>query len=85
MPIYVYSCKVCSHKWEASRPVVDRRKERCPTCSSIPFVVPQVQKFVPFHEGVYEHIQKDPMHITSKRNLKDECRAREVTSQYIVD
>ncbi len=86
MPVYVYQCSGCSARWEEFHTVAERHEESCSTCvNSKLFIVPQVQKFMPFHEGVYEHIAKDPMYITSKKRLKDECRARDVTSKYIVD
>lgn len=35
-----------------------------------------------FHEGMYENISEDPIHITSMAQLKEECHKNGVTSKY---
>jgi len=35
-----------------------------------------------FHEGVYEHIDKEPIYVHSKKQLREETRSRGLTSDY---
>ena len=35
-----------------------------------------------FHEGFYEHLDSKPIYISSKRQLREECRKRGLTSDY---
>lgn len=42
-------------------------------------------KFHPFREGFYEHLDVNPVYVTSKRQLKDECKRRGLSSAYAWD
>lgn len=39
----------------------------------------------PFKAGMYEHLDKDPIYIGSKQQLKEECLKRGLRSEYAWD
>ena len=57
----------------------------CSICSS-PDVVHTYDQAGPraefFHEGFYEHLAPEPIHFTSKRELRRYCRAHDLTMDY---
>lgn len=42
-------------------------------------------KFHPFKEGWYEHLGLEPVYVKSKRQLREECEQRGLTSEYARD
>lgn len=86
MPLYNYRCSDCGLEWENLHKVARRRREFCKTCGKKAEIMPgNVQKYVPFHEGTYEHIAPDPIHVTSKRQLKELEKIHRVEVPYAHD
>jgi len=85
MPMYDFICKKCSLEFDGIAKVDDRHKRRCPKCGGFTEIKLNVGRYIPFKSGIYEHIAKEPMHIDSKKELKEACRKHNVTSLYLED
>lgn len=76
MITYEYQCYECDNTWDEEREMVDRNNPSpCPECGSTETGRDftggvRVEVFEPM---VYDHIGPDPILITSKRQLKEEC------------
>ncbi len=42
-------------------------------------------RYHPFPEGWWEHLDTKPIYIKNKRQLREECRKRGLSSQYLED
>ncbi len=84
VPIFDYRCPSCSTE---SRDVLVVRGESGPQCCGSPMekVFLQGAKFHPFKEGWYEHIDSEPIYISSKKQLREETEKRGQTSEYARD
>lgn len=61
--------------------------EEGPKCCSQPMekFFTSGTKHFPFKEGWYEHLDTQPIYIQSKRQLREECEKRGLTSEYARD
>lgn len=85
MPMYDYRCPACGFETEHINKIADRNGQQCDSCGDLMVVQIGVGRYIPFKEGYYEHIDKNPIYISSMRQLKDECAKRNVTSVYAED
>ena len=75
MPLYDLECTKCAHEFEDFVKMDERGDVPCPECGSETVVVihkngSAVQLFP---EGWFEHIAKEPMYISDKKQLKQAC------------
>ena len=84
MPIYDFKCDNCGYTGERICSYEESQKQVC-TCKSPLRKVPSLGRYIPFKEGWYENIAKDPIYITSKRQLRTECDKHDVGSVYLDD
>ena len=83
MPNYDYYCHQCEQDFEEFQNIVDRNRTKCPQCGQLSEIqIGMKQKPVLFREGWYEHISKDPVYISSKRKLLDECKKHGMCSPF---
>lgn len=87
MPTYDYKCPECGHESERVCKIAERNDQYCECCMT---QMKQVHKApnnanIFFKEGWYEHIDFDPIYISSMKQLKDETSKRGQTSVYAED
>lgn len=70
MPIYNYYCKSCDKTFEETNSMDDRALAICAKCGKVAKQAPSSPRFIPFPEGVFEHIGPDPLYISDKRQLR---------------
>ena len=85
MPLYDFKCKKCKEINEHICSISEREEQLCETCGEVLIREIGVGRYIPFKEGWYEHIAKDPIYISSMRQLKRECADRGLTSIYAED
>ena len=78
MPLYQYQCLQCNYEEEARNRVDERADHLCSKCGSQSKI-----KFAPFNpivfqEQVFEHLDVNPVRVSSRRQLKEECKRRGV-------
>lgn len=82
MPIMIdLRCTACDHTFEE---LIDREASAppCPKCGQETKRLVSLPSPVLFREGWYEHIDRHPIYISSKKQLKNETRKRGLTSIY---
>lgn len=86
MPNYDYRCPECGIEFEAFAHIDARHDVRCPQCGKrADMQITGVQKHMPFKEGFFPHLDKTPVYASSKRQLKDECKKRDLFMPYAWD
>jgi len=85
MPLYRYQCKECNHEFEEYRPIDRRYDVLCPECGEgkIEIIIKKPASYHPFPEGWWEHLDVKPIYISSRRQLKDECKKRGLRAKYL--
>lgn len=82
MPLYDIQCYECGYIEERLLSV-----EEVPLCDScslpLHFKFGAEANFHPFREGMYEHIDLEPIYIKSRKQLRQECQKRGLTSHYV--
>lgn len=75
MPTYKVRCRKCNKVFEAVARIAERNKIKCECGGDITIVIslPFVSIFKP---DWYEHIAENPIYITSKKQLRQECESR---------
>ena len=82
MPIFDFGCTPCGKVEEHwVKKYDDPVKCKCGRMMEKLITAPHV--FHPFREGFFEHIDTKPIYISSKKQLREECRKRDVTSHYL--
>lgn len=81
MPLYDFKCEVCETVFERIVKFEERLDVKC-ECGGGTKVLIVPHRYIPFKEGWYEHIDKKPIYITSKKQLNRECESRGLTSIY---
>lgn len=84
MPNYDYRCAECGNIFEEHRSVAERRMARC-ACGAVPELQLGSSQPIIFKEGLYEHLGLKSVYVSSKRQLKDECKKRDLFSPYAWD
>lgn len=82
MPNYDYVCEPCDKDFEDFKNIEERELGTCPDCSKIGRKVIKKARTTIFREGWYEHLSIEPIYISSKRKLLDECKRNDVSSTY---
>lgn len=88
MPTYDYKCRseACAHTFEAFNRIVDRHEQLCPKCFSTAMLQISGQSaYIPFPDGLWEHLDIDPVHVKDRKDLRDKCRRLGCTSIYLED
>lgn len=85
MPFYDYRCDQCNVVWESFQSMKSRHEETCTECRGPAIILPGMQKYRPFHEGFYEHISKEGVHVSSKYQLKELEKVHDVVIPYAHD
>ena len=75
MPVYTYECE-CGREFVETRSMDDRKSAPCECGAVAKQIIGQPANVVGFQLGWFEHITDEPIHIGSKREL------REVTNRY---
>ena len=70
MPMYNYHCEVCEFDFEYMQKMDDRHEANCPSCGEKCKQGLSAPRFIPFPEGVFEHIGPEPLYISDKRQLR---------------
>ena len=78
MPLYAYRCEKCGREWEEWRKIEERLDVKCECGGKAvidfrKFGKRNVMFFTPY---TYEDLDVYPIHITSKKQLKEECKKR---------
>jgi len=85
VPLYEYECNSCERRWEAIAPVEERYSSPCPSCGHKPptiLIGGNKQQTKLFPEGWFRDIAYDPIYITSRRQLREECKKHECYAKY---
>lgn len=80
MPLYDFRCKTCGLVWE-DLIAADAPDPSC-QCGGLSERLISLPTPILFREGWYNDIDTEPMYISSKKQLRDECRKRGLTSIY---
>lgn len=77
MAIYDYECEVCGKEWEESRPMADYKKPAiCPKCGGEGHKLIKSARIGGFKAMWFRDIDVEPIYVTSKRQLREECKKR---------
>jgi len=90
MPLYNLKCK-CTHTFQAffrKGINIESSCAICPECSSIAYITGRadtinIHSVHFFPSGIWEHIAPQPLEITSRRQLKEECAKHDVYAKYL--
>ena len=86
MPNYDYHCDGCDVDFEEFALIRERHLVTHAACGELAhLVLAPTQKYMRFHEGFFPHMDKEPVYASSKRQLKDECKKRDVSMPYAWD
>ncbi len=80
MPLYTYLCKGCGRKVELYRFVKNRNKGTKCHCGKVMRKVFSASRVEVFKPMIYEHICETPILVTSKKQLREECKIHNVTA-----
>jgi len=86
MPLYEYRCNNCGEEFEGFRTIAERYNIACPKCNT---PRPEIllggnrQQVRLFPEGWFEHIAPEPIYISSRRQLREECEKHNCYSKYL--
>jgi len=84
MPLYRYQCKACNHEFEKHRTIEERYNVLCPECGGKEVeIIIKAPSYHPFPEGWWEHLDVKPIYISSRRQLKEECKKRGLIAKYL--
>ncbi|MBU2249793.1 MAG: hypothetical protein KKD77_23805 [Gammaproteobacteria bacterium] len=84
MPLYDFKCKICSHEFEGISTLEGLPAVRCPECGNDACeILITGSNYHPFPEGWWEHIATKPLHISSRSQLKEECRKHDCYATYL--
>ena len=80
MPVYRHLCKSCHKGYEEYTTVEKRNESICPSCGSIdtPIQIGKFNRGHVFKPGFYEHLDTDPVYVSNRQQMKDECKKRGV-------
>lgn len=85
MPTYTYECPK-GHTFVEFRPMIDRAQTTCGICGQ---VAEQTIAFAPavhgFKLGYFEHIERDPVYVGSKKELRELCNKNDCYAPGIMD
>lgn len=83
MPLYDFACDSCG-VIEERLLKIDYDEQKCLKCDGPMrrWFGRNQPTYHRFREGWYEHIAEEPIYIRSKKQLKEECRQRGLTSIY---
>ena len=86
MPYYNYICP-SGHKFEAPNTIKNRALHGCSKCNrmaqqTISRRPAAVQRF---KFGWFEHLEKDPVYVKSKRHMQDLCEKNKVYAPGVLD
>lgn len=85
MPTYDYQCQKCGQKFEVFAKISDFSRHAECACGGSGKLLVSKPTYHPFPEGWWEHLDIDPIHISSKRQLRAECEKRGLSSVYLLD
>lgn len=87
MPLYDMRCTGCGLEEERLVRFSERDKQVCRRCEAPMRVIfrGSAGRYHPFPEGWWEHLDTKPIYIRNKRQLREECRRRGLSSQYLED
>jgi hypothetical protein len=79
--VFTRECVSCGVLWDV---LLEHAMEPhvCSRCGKPTEWRPSAPKLIFFKEGIYEHIQENPVYISSMQQLRDECAAHGVRSEY---
>lgn len=85
MPLYDYKCKSCDYQFEEINKVDVREEQKCLKCGSSTEILISISreslKFFP--EGFWRDLSHEPIYISSRQQLKDECRKHGCYAKYL--
>ena len=84
MPTYDYKCPACFAEFEAFVPIAERNTQHCACGNAATLQFGKVRKPIIFYEGWYPHLDTKPLYFTEKKQLIDACKARNLTSPYVM-
>ena len=77
--IYEYKCEKCRHSWESYRRYEERNSERCSLCGELAIkLLSNTKDVLEFTPAWFNDICEEPIYITSKKQLRDECKRHNV-------
>ena len=82
MPMYQYRCDKCGKELEEFHKVDDRHNQVCPECKRYMQIMIQPSPIHVFKGFFHPNLDKKPVWISSKANLKEESDKRGMTSFY---
>lgn len=85
MPLFDIRCQKCENLEENVVLSADEAVPQCSCGGDREKVWGHAPKTHIFKEGWYEHLASEPIYITSKKQLKQECKERNLFSEYAWD
>ena len=81
--LYNLCCNSCEHTFEIATGVENYYSILCPKCGEKARVLITGSNYHPFPAGWWEHIGPQPLHISSRSQLRDECEKNNVYATYL--
>lgn len=85
MPIYDFYCGKCDSTEEHVCKHEERKNLKCEKCGGGLSPLVTAGRYIPFKSGWYEHIAKQPIHISNKQELRAACKEHGMGSAYLDD
>ena len=84
MPLYDYQCKGCGHdEIDVVEPAEPKDKLVCGKCGEVMSRLLPAPRLKFFPEGMWEHLDINPIHISSAGQLKEECKKHGCYAKYL--
>lgn len=83
MILYCYKCNSCGKEFDELNTIEGRNLQKCLDCEGDAKIIINGSKPYFFPEGMWEDLDINPIHISSKKQLREECKRRGVYAKYL--
>lgn len=83
MPLYAFKCTACHQEFDAISTIEGSTAVRCTICSGPTTVLITGTNYHAFPSGWWRDIAPDPIHISSRQQLKEECEKHDCYAKYL--
>lgn len=83
MPLYTFKCQYCEHEFETIASLEERATILCPICSGPTRGLITGTKYHAFPCGWWRDLAPNPIYISSRQQLKEECEKHGCYAKYL--